>query len=237
MSIHADDEFSLRLAVECELDDVVPRDDLAGVVIARYRRGRRRRLAGAFGLLVACAGIGVPVGLLTSGSSGSSGSGPASHGASPAYGGSPGHGGPVVLRLASYALKLPNRYRAGSVQAAPCLAASAAAAVPAQRAASPASPGSPRSPGSPGEAAVIAPVAAVSSGACVVMMLAPAASDLPRGARPVTAGHYRAWLLPSSSGAVSGLLIEGPQDLVIGSDGVSQSDLLNLVGAGLERAG
>lgn len=211
MSIHADDEFSLKFAVECELDDVVPRDGLAGVVIARYRRGRRRRLAGAFGLLVACAGIGVPVGLLTSGSGSPS----------PVYGEPPDHGGPVVLRLASYALKLPGRYRTASVKSASC-----AAAVPAQRASS---------------SSEATEVAAVASGACVVMVLTPAASELPlpRGARQVAAGHYRAWLLPASSSVVAGLLIEArsadgsPQDLMIGSDGVSQSDLLDLVGAGL----
>jgi hypothetical protein len=219
VSIHADDEFSLKFAVECELDDVVPRDGLAGVVIARHRRGRRRRLAGAFGLLLACAGIGVPVGLM------SSGSGTPAHDASAAYGGSPDEGGPVVLRLASYALKLPGRYRTGSAKAAQC--AGVEPAVPAQR------------PASPDD---VAPVAAVSSGACVVMMLTPAgpvSGELPRGARQVAAGHYRAWQLPatywrSGSSAVAGLLIEGPTaDLVIGSDGVSQSALLDLVGTGL----
>jgi hypothetical protein len=220
VSIHADDEFSLKFAVECELDDVVPRDGLAGVVIARYRRGRRRRrIAGAFGLLVACAGIGVPVGLL------SSGTGPAG---SAAYGGAPGIGGPVVLRLASYALRLPSRYRAGSARSAAC-----AAAVPSV----PAGPAVPAVPAP--RAASLEDVAAISSGACVVMMLAPAASEPPHGARQVTAGHYRAWLLPSSSwpgsgGSVAGLLVEGPSgDLVIGSDGVSQSALLDLVRAGL----
>ena len=228
MSIHADDEFSLKFAVECELDDVVPRDGLAGVVIARYRRGRRRRIAGAFGLLVACAGIGVPVGLL------SSGSGPAASDASAAYGGSPDIGGPVVLRLASYALKLPSRYRAGSAKSAAC-----AAAVP-----SGALGPSPEGPAVPAQRAPsaedAAPVAAISSGACVVMMLTPAATSPPRGARQVDAGQYRAWLLPSSSwpsaagGSVAGLLVEGPSaDLVIGSDGVSRSALLDLVGAGL----
>ena len=222
MSIHADDEFSLKFAVECELDDVVPRDGLAGVVIARYRRGRRRRrLAGAFGLLVACAGIGVPVGLLNSGPS-------ASQDAAAAYGGgSPADdGGPVVLRLASYELKLPGRYRsakaascAAAVPSVPSVASVAAPAVPAQR-----------------SAAEATEAAAISSGACVVMMLAPVSTSgvLPRGARPVTAGHYRAWLLPASSPRAVSLLIDGPSaDLVIGSDGVSQSALLDLVGAGL----
>ncbi|HLK76587.1 MAG TPA: hypothetical protein VKU77_23475 [Streptosporangiaceae bacterium] len=63
MSIHADDEFSLRFALECELDDVLPSQDLAGLVIARHRKTRRRRVAGAVSLVVVCAGIGVPLGL------------------------------------------------------------------------------------------------------------------------------------------------------------------------------
>ena len=63
MSIHADDEFSLRIALESELDDVRPGEGLAGLVIARHRRVRRRRVAGAVSLVVLCAGIGVPLGL------------------------------------------------------------------------------------------------------------------------------------------------------------------------------
>ena len=63
MSIHADDEFSLRIALESELDGVLPGEGLAGLVIARHRRSRRRRVAGAVSLVVLCAGIGVPLGL------------------------------------------------------------------------------------------------------------------------------------------------------------------------------
>ena len=63
MSIHADDEFSLKIALESELDDVLPSEDLAGLVIARHRKVRRRRVAGAVSLVVVCAGIGVPLGL------------------------------------------------------------------------------------------------------------------------------------------------------------------------------
>jgi hypothetical protein len=74
MSIHADDEFSLRIALESELDDVLPREGLAGLVIARHRKIRRRRVAGAVGLIVVCAGIGVPLGL-----SGPSGKPPQHH--------------------------------------------------------------------------------------------------------------------------------------------------------------
>ena len=43
MSIHADDEFNLRLALDSELDDVTPHAGLADMVITRYRKGRRRR--------------------------------------------------------------------------------------------------------------------------------------------------------------------------------------------------
>ena len=63
VSIHADDEFNLRLAMMSELDDVTPRDGLADLVIARYRKSRRRRFAGVFGLFVVFAGIGVPIGV------------------------------------------------------------------------------------------------------------------------------------------------------------------------------
>jgi hypothetical protein len=63
VSIHADDEFSLRIALESELDDVLPSEGLAGLVIARHRKVRRRRVAGAVSLVVVCAGIGVPLGL------------------------------------------------------------------------------------------------------------------------------------------------------------------------------
>jgi len=44
VSIHADDEFNLKLALISELDDVVPRDELAGFVIARHRREAVERL-------------------------------------------------------------------------------------------------------------------------------------------------------------------------------------------------
>ena len=90
MSIHADDEFSLRIALEGELDDVVPADGLAGVVIARYHRTRRRRVAGAVGLVVVAAGIGVPLGLAST----SGGANGGSNG-KPAHGEAPGHTGSV----------------------------------------------------------------------------------------------------------------------------------------------
>jgi hypothetical protein len=64
VSIQADDEFSLRIALERELADVLPSEGLAGLVIERRRRKIRRRcVAGAVSLVVVCAGIGVPLGL------------------------------------------------------------------------------------------------------------------------------------------------------------------------------
>jgi len=39
VSIQPDDEFSLRIALESELDDVPPSEDLAGLVIARGPQG------------------------------------------------------------------------------------------------------------------------------------------------------------------------------------------------------
>jgi len=63
VSIQAEDEFSLRIALESELADVLPSEGLANLVIERRRKIRRRRVAGAVSLVVVCAGIGVPLGL------------------------------------------------------------------------------------------------------------------------------------------------------------------------------
>ena len=80
---------------------MTPRDGLAALVIARHRKGLRRRFAGVFGLFVVFAGIGVPIGV-----GGTSGSRP----------------GPVALRLGSYTLTLPDRYHLTDAAAAPCAA-------------------------------------------------------------------------------------------------------------------
>jgi hypothetical protein len=203
VSIHADDEFSLKFAVECELDDVVPRDGLAAVVITRYRRARRRRIAGAVSLVLACAGIGVPLGVLSSG-----GGAPAKTAASPA-----------MLRLGSFTLTLPGRYRVSSTRTAPC-----AAAVPPVRA--------------------VATVAAASSGGCVVMLLLPSASagaadGRVLGAREVAVGHYQAWLVPAGywrDEATSALVIDGSgpsQELVLSASALQSNTLAELAGAGL----
>ena len=192
MSIHADDEFNLRLALMSELDDVTPRHGLAGLVVTRYRRGRRRRFAGVFGLFVVFAGIGVPIGV-----AGASGAGPA-------------RPGPVALRLGSYTLTLPGRYHLSGAGAGPCATEGAVAA-------------------------------AASPGVCVLMLLTPsrrADPDVPRGAKEVTVGRYRAWLAPRGyAGDGTALIIEGKgPDLVIGSAGLSQAGLVSLVSAGLRSA-
>ena len=108
MSIHADDEFNLRLAIHSELDDVTPSDGLADLVIARYRKSRRRRFAGVFGLFVVFAGIGVPIGVAST------------------SGGTAARSGPVALRLGSYTLTLPDRYHVSDPDAAPCAAGTGA---------------------------------------------------------------------------------------------------------------
>ena len=102
MSIHADDEFNLRLALDGELDDVTPHAGLADLVIARYRKGRRRRFAGVVGLFVVFVGIGVPAGIAST------------------SGGAPGGAGPVPLRLGSYTLTLPDRFHLTDAKTAPC---------------------------------------------------------------------------------------------------------------------
>jgi hypothetical protein len=194
VSLHVDDEFSLRLALDSELDHVRPRDGLAELVITRYRKSRRRRFASVFGLFVVFAGIGVPIGV-----AGASGGGSA-------------RPGPVALRLGSYTLTLPGQYHLSDAGAGPC-------------------------------ATVGAVAAAASSGVCVLMLLTPsgrADPDVPRGAKEVTMGRYRAWFAPrgyAPSGDGTALVIEGEgRDLVVGSEGLSQAGLVSLVSAGLRSA-
>ena len=206
MSIHADDEFSLRLAIDTELDDVTPRDGLADLVIARYRKSRRRRLAGVFGLFVVFAGIGVPIGIAST------------------SGGTAARSGPVALRLGSYTLTLPDRYHLSDARTAPCAAGAGAGQE----------------------------TAAVASGVCVLMFFMPparpgqAGPDVPRDAKQVTVGRYRAWLAPPGytlSGDGPGLMntalvIEGDgRDLVIGASGLPRSALVSLVSSGLSGTG
>jgi hypothetical protein len=106
VSIHADDEFNLRLALDSELDDVTPHAGLADLVIARYRKGppaplrrrgrpvrgrRRHRRAGRDREYV---------------------------GRRP--GRRRGRSGPVGLRLGSYTLTLPDPYHLSDARTAPC---------------------------------------------------------------------------------------------------------------------
>jgi hypothetical protein len=219
VSIHADDEFSLRLALMSELDDVAPREGLAGLVIARHRTGRRRRFVGVFGLFVVFAGIGVPIGV--AGTSGGVRS------------------GPVALRLGSYTLTLPDRYHRSDAGAAPCAGAAATAATAATAAAGAAT-------ATATATAAAATAAATAAGVCVRLRLTPPVSpgqadpNVPPGAEEVTVGRYRAWLPPGGyapSGDGAALLIEGSgRDLVIGASGLSQSALVSLVSAGLSAA-
>ena len=208
MSSYANDEFSLSLslALESELDDVTPRDGLAALVIARHRKGLRRRFAGVFGLFVVFAGIGVPIGV-----GGTSGSRP----------------GPVALRLGSYTLTLPDRYHLTDAAAAPCAAtrvlrprlaeeqqaAAAASAVCIQMFLTP--------PFGPGQADTNVP-----PGAKEVTVGRYRAWLAPRGYAP--AGDGAALLI--AGGAAPG------RDLVIGASGLSQSALVSLVSAGLSAA-
>lgn len=212
MSIHADDEFNLRLALDGELDDVTPRAGLADLVIARYRKGRRRRFAGVVGLFVVFVGIGVPAGIAST-----SGGAPDGAAARP---------GPVALRLGSYTLTLPGRYHLSDARTAPCATGAGAAQE----------------------------TAAVASGVCVLMFFMPpavpgqagqAGQDVPRGAREVTVGRYRAWVAPSGyappgdvpAPVPTALVIEGDgRDLVIGASGLSRSALVSLVSSGLSAA-
>ena len=204
MSIHADDEFNLRLALMSELDDVTPRAGLADLVIARYRKGRRRRFAGVVGLFVVFVGIGVPVGIAST-------SGGAPDGAA-------ARSGPVSLRLGSYTLTLPDRYHLSDAKTAPCAAGAGAAQ----------------------EARPSRPASASSCSSCRRRSPRQAGQDVPRGAREVTVGRYRAWLAPpgyAPSGDGTALVIEGDgQDLVIGASGLSRSALVSLVSSGLSAA-
>ena len=214
MSIHADDEFNLRLALMSELDDVTPRAGLADLVIARYRKSRRRRFAGVVGLFVVFVGIGVPAGIAST-------SGGTPDGAA-------GRPGPVALRLGSYTLTLPARYHLSDAKTAPC--ATGAGAVP-QVAAS--SPGvcvlmffmPPTRPGRAGPA--------VPRGATQVTVGRYRAWFAPPGYLP--SGDGAALVRPALAGPA--LVIEGEgRDLVIGASGLPRSALVSLVSAGLSAA-
>jgi hypothetical protein len=236
VSIHPDDDFNLRAALASELSDVLPDDQLAGAIIARHRAGRRRRVAGAVGLAIVFVGVGVSLGLSKV---------PGSW--------APGNtvrAGHVPLRLAPYTLELPGQYHAVAAGAAPCGPGNGgshpAPAPPGNTAPTGNAAPTANKAGNPAEPAAMA--AAVGSGACLVMLLTSpfvpsmrGDPNLPRDARPVALGHYRAWLSPHGYWQPGGttVVIERAepggrfQDLVITSAGLSQPATVSLVSAGL----
>jgi hypothetical protein len=211
VSIHADDEYSLRNALEHDLDHVMPREGLAALVIARHRRIRRRRVAGAVGLVVVIAGIGIPLGLTSSGGSRPAHLGP---------GGLPDHR--VTLQLAPYTLTLAGDYRpAGPGQAACATAAPAGGTETAAVAPS-------------GDCVLMLLTASFAA-------KAPGPEGdpyVPRTAREVSAGRYQGWLIPQPRAGAT-FVIELPsadgrlRDLVISSSGLSPTALVSLVSAHL----
>ena len=205
MSIHADDEYSLKFAVESELDDVVPGDGLAGLVIARYHKARRRRIAGAVGLFVIFAGIGVPIGVTATGG---------------------GSAKSAVLRVATFTLKLPQQYQVAAATAPACsIAASAADSAMSSAAAVP----RPRVPADDAVAATDSPRCILM---LLAPAGTPAASET--GARPVSVGQYHAWLIPGSGGAAVVIADAARgQDLVIAGSRLSEPQFLRLVASGL----
>lgn len=210
MSIQPDDDFSLRAALASELSDVLPDDRLAGVIIARHRAGRRR-VAGAVGLVIVVASVGVSLGLTRM----------------PGLS-RPGH---VPLRLAPYTLELPGQYHPVAVGSAPCGPGTGG------RPAGPAPAGSP----APGPAAMAAAVGSGACLVMLVSSSLRGDPNLPRGARPVALGHYRGWLIPHGYWQPGGatVVIERAepggriQDLVITSAGLSPPAMVSLVSAGL----
>jgi hypothetical protein len=209
VSIHADDEFNLRLALDSELDDVTPHAGLADQVMARYRKGRRRRFAGVVGLFVVFVGIGVPAGIAST-------SGGTPDGAA-------GRAGPVALRLGSYTLTLPDRYHLGDAKTAPCATGAGAGQEVAAVA-----PGVCvlmffMPPAKPGRAGPDVP-----RGATEVTVGRYHAWLAPPG-----------YVLSGDGSSLVGtsLVIEGDgRDLVIGASGLPRSALVSLVSAGLSAA-
>jgi hypothetical protein len=215
VSIHPDDDFNLRAALASELSDVLPDEQLAGAIIARHRAGRRRRVAGAVGLVTVFAGIGVSLGLT----------------------GVPGTSRPdhVPLRLASYTLELPGQYHPLAVRSAPCGPGKGGIHTGSAPTGNPAA--------EPGATAAAAGSGACLVMLLTSPFLASMRGDpnLPRDARPVALGHYHAWLIPHgywrSGGATVVIERAEPggslQDLVITSSGLSQPAMVSLVSAGL----
>jgi hypothetical protein len=210
VSIHADDEFNLRLALDSELDEVTPHAGLADLVIARYRKGRRRRFAGVVGLFVVFVGIGVPAGIAST------------------SGGTPDRAGPVSLRLGSYTLTLPDQYHLSNAKTAPCGTGAGAARETAAVASGVCVLMLILPPAGPGLAGQD-----VARGARQVTVGHYRAWIAPPGY--VLSGDGSTLIGPTLIGPT--LIIEGDgQDLVIGASGLSRSALVSLVSTGLSAA-
>jgi hypothetical protein len=214
VSIHADDEFNLRLALDSELDDVTPSARLADLVIARYRKGRRRRFAGVVGLFVVFVGIGVPAGIAST-------SGGTPDGAA-------GRPGPVALRLGSYTLTLPGRYHLSDAKTAPCAAGAGAVQEVAAVSSGVCVLMFFMPPARPGRAGPDVP-----RGATEVTVGPYRAWLAPPGYVPSGDGPA----LVHAALVGTALVIEGDgRDLVIGAAGLPRSALVSLVSAGLSAA-
>lgn len=216
MSIHPDDDFNLRAALARELSDVLPDNQLAGTIIARHRADRRRRVAGAVGLVIVFAGgVGVSLGLSRA---------PCTS--------RPGH---VSLRLAPYTLELPGKYRSVAVSSARC--------GPGNDGIHPGHAPTGNQTTEPGAMAAAVESSACIVLLLTSPFISSTRGDpnLPRDARPVALGHDRAWLIPHGYWRPSGttVVVERAepggrlQDLVITSTGLSQSVMVSLVSAGL----
>jgi hypothetical protein len=206
VSIQADDEFNLRLALESELGDVTPRDGLAGLVIARHRKTRRRRAAGVFGLFVVFAGIGVPIGVAS------------------ASGGTQARPGPVALRLGSYTLTLPDRYHLSDAEAPAC----ATAAVPGPRA-----PDGPQAAASPGVCVLMFLTPSFRPGQADPNIPRGATEVTVGHGRAWLVPHAQGGAALVVAGDAAGGQV---RDLVIGASGLSQAALVSLVSDGLKAA-
>jgi hypothetical protein len=170
-------------------------------------------VAGAIGLVIVFAGIGVPLGLGVS--------------APP----DPGH---TVLHVAAYTLILSGQYHLVTAGSAPCRPPGTGT-VPGA-----AAPGNPQA--GP-DVAVAADHFGHCIVLLLTPPFRPEASgsggdpNIPPGAQGLTAGHYRAWLTQRGHGVT--LVIEGApragrvQDLVIDSTGLSRAALVSAVSAGL----
>lgn len=167
MPVTSNDQF--QVALERELQDVVAREDLAACVIARYRRSRRRRVAGGVCFLLAIAGLALGLATTTP--------------------------GPVELRLTGYTLTLPAGYHLARDARSPCQVVAVLPGGLLQGQPQPAPAPVLAWPATlPGIMA-----AARSSGGCISVLVTTPAPAIPPGAREVAVRGYRAWFLPAGA--------------------------------------